>query len=93
MSEDWPLGEAFKIAYESKTAVLWQVGAVGAVDDSLVSPKHNTPLPPPPKRPRTERSSGMQTDLSTGKPVSLKDLCEKGQCARKQAECPDKKLH
>eukprot|EP00438_Fugacium_kawagutii_P015702 Skav235325 [mRNA] locus=scaffold520:574363:575256:+ [translate_table: standard] len=26
-AEDWPLGEALKVAYESKTAVLWQVGA------------------------------------------------------------------
>ena len=38
-ADDWPLGEALKVAYESKAAVLWQVGTgpVGAVDDALHS--------------------------------------------------------
>ena len=78
-AEDWPLGEALKVAYESKTAVLWQVGtgAVAAVDDSL-HPKRDTPPPQPAKRRRESGGGGgVEVDLSTGKPVTLKDLCDK----------------
>ncbi|CAJ1344812.1 unnamed protein product, partial [Effrenium voratum] len=93
-AEGYPWGEAMQQTYENRTAVLWQIGPVGVVDDSLSAPpalpdkpaakkRKDDTLPDTQKRPRPDRSTGQQVDTSTGKSIQLKDLCpdwNRGQC-------------
>lgn len=106
-AEGYPWGEAMQQTYENRTAVLWQIGPVGVVDDSLSAPpalpdkpaakkRKDDTLPDTQKRPRPDRSTGQQVDTSTGKSIQLKDLCpdwNRGQCTRRQADCKHGKLH
>ncbi|CAE7178936.1 unnamed protein product [Symbiodinium microadriaticum] len=99
----FPWGEALQQARETKTAVLWQcaTSSTGGVLPLAVDPDPDRKRPPPKKedpgkRPRVDKS-GKQTDLSTGKLISLADICgdwnSARRCTAKQRDCPKQKLH
>ena len=85
-AEGWPTCEALRVAREQKTAVLWQIGPVGALADAQARPA---------KRPKTG-PAGPQIDPSTHIAFDEADLCKKwndGKCTKRQKDCPDQKLH
>ena len=102
-AEGFPFGEALRQSFEHKTAVLWQVGSVGLIDEPTRPKRLPTETPqfddsdaPNPKRARVPRAPSGQADLSTGKVITLQNLCDawnKGKCTKKQADCPEKLLH
>jgi hypothetical protein len=100
-----PWAEALRMAWEQKTAVLWQCS-----DNAFASPFADAALmetssPRPTKQARHERppstpprgGKGKQIDPSTGESLDIGKICtafnsSKG-CARKQKDCPHSKLH
>lgn len=84
-SEGYPMSEALQVAVEQKTAVLWQIGPVGALIDGDG---------PPTKRVKTVH--GEQVDPSTQQPLTEHNVCHKwnvGQCTKRQRDCPVQKFH
>ena len=104
-AEDYPFGEALHQCFLHKTAVLWQVGNVGLIDEptrpkrsstATVESRQDDAELANPKRPRVQRASSGQTDSSTGKTITSNDVCDdwnQGKCTKRQADCPHKKLH
>ena len=83
--DGWPLSEALRISVEQKTAVLWQIGPMGALADAEG-----------PMAKRARLSPGEQLDPSTQQPLKEADVCDKwnaGNCTKRQRDCPLHKKH
>ncbi|CAE7413292.1 unnamed protein product [Symbiodinium sp. CCMP2592] len=84
-AEDYPFGEALRQFFLHKTAVLWQVGNVGLIDEptrpkrsstATVESRQDDAELPNPTRPRVPRTSSGQTDSSTGKTITSNDVSQ-----------------